>query len=57
MLQDIICYFSTKENSKKTQKKVEPSTLKNYECQKITNSTLMSECWLSLTPKDFNFAF
>lgn len=38
-------------------KKVEPTTLKNYECQKITNSTLMSECWLPLTAQDFNFAF
>lgn len=53
LLQNIICYFSIKENKKK----VEPSTLKNYQCQKITNSTLMSECWLSLTPQHFNFAF
>lgn len=61
LLEEFSCYkisfaiFQRKQQE--NAKKVEPSTLKNYECQKITNSTLMSECLLSLTPQDFNFAF
>lgn len=56
LLEVFSCYkipffiFQSKKTARK-HKRIEPSTLKNYECQKITSSTLMLECWLSLTPQ------